>query len=271
MTTTVVPAVSQFLDQVGNPKTDVGKTFLDIKKAVASTFDGVRNFFALFGGGDAMKGFGNVAAAIVKMLPALLALKGIMMLSSAGSAITNLVRAVALIRGTGGGGGGGTTPIVATGGGKLSGLKSVGGKLLGSAGRGLVAGSVANALGADTQTTGRVALIAAGSKFGPVGVLAATILAAVNGDSALGKKSKAQMAAEAAMQKAAAAASAKGLYLKPLATGGFDSTNFANKTTTINVNIQPGTSGPETAKQLVKLLATFDKINGTHIVTKPGK
>ena len=271
LTTTVVPAVSQFLDQVGNPKTDVGKTFLDIKKAVASTFDGVRNFFALFGGGDAMKGFGNVAAAIVKMLPALLALKGIMLLSSAGSAITNLVKAVALIRGTGGGGGGGTTPIVATGGGKLSGLKSVGGKLLGSAGRGLVAGSVANALGADTQTTGRVALIAAGSKFGPVGVLAATILAAVNGDSALGKKSKAQMAAEAAMQKAAAAASAKGLYLKPLATGGFDSTNFANKTTTINVNIQPGTSGPETAKQLVKLLATFDKINGTHIVTKPGK
>jgi hypothetical protein len=55
-----------------------------------------------------------------------------------------------------------------------------------------------------------------------------------------------------------------------LPAGGFDANNFGNKTTTINVNIQPGTSGPETAKQLVKLLATFDKINGTHIVTKKG-
>ena len=232
LTTTVVPAVSQFLDQVGNPKTDVGKTFLDIKKAVASTFDGVRNFFALFGGGDAMKGFGNVAAAIVKMLPALLALKAIMFLSSAGSAIGNLVKAIALIRGTGGGGGGGTPPIVGT--------------------------------------TGKTASLA--KKLFTIPVLG-TVAAVVSIPGSTDQTLKQQFTAKqyAKMTKEAAAASAKGLYLKPVATGGFDSTNFANKTTTINVNIQPGTSGPETAKQLVKLLATFDKINGTNIVTKKGR
>jgi hypothetical protein len=83
MTKTVVPAVSQFLDQVGNPKTDVGKTFMDIKKAVAATFNGVRDFFALFGGGDAMKGFANIAGVIIRLLPALLALKSIMFRLSA--------------------------------------------------------------------------------------------------------------------------------------------------------------------------------------------
>jgi len=269
LTTTVVPAVSGFFDEVANPKTDVGKSFLDIKKAVAATFDGVRNFFALFGGGNAMKGFANVAQFIIKMLPALLALKGIMMLSAAGAAIGNLVKAVALIRGTGGGGG--TTPIVAGAGGKGAGLKSVGGKLLGAAGRGLIAGSVANAFGADAQTTGSVGLIAAGTKFGAPGTIGAAILSLLNGSTDLSKKSASQIAKEAKMQRDAAAASAQGLYLKPLPAGGFDANNFGNKTTTINVNIQPGTSGPETAKQLVKLLATFDKINGTNIVTKKGR
>ncbi|CAB5218575.1 hypothetical protein UFOVP219_35 [uncultured Caudovirales phage] len=96
----VVDQVGKFLDDLSNPKTDAGKTFIDIKNAVAETIDGVKNFFALFGGGDAMKGFANVATSLIKMLPALLALKGIMMLSSAGSAITNLAKAVALIRGT---------------------------------------------------------------------------------------------------------------------------------------------------------------------------
>jgi hypothetical protein len=102
VTETVVPAVKDFLDQVGNPKTDAGKTFYDIKKAVQDTFKSVSDFFALFGNGDAMKGFGNVASALVKMLPALLALKGIMVLASAGKTITNLVAAMTAIRGGGG-------------------------------------------------------------------------------------------------------------------------------------------------------------------------
>jgi hypothetical protein len=106
VTQTVVPAVKDFLDQVGNPKTDAGKTFTDIKKAVKDAFNGVRDFFALFGNGDAMKGFGNVAKSLVQALPALLALKGIMVLASAGKTITNLVSAMIAIRGGGGGGGG---------------------------------------------------------------------------------------------------------------------------------------------------------------------
>jgi hypothetical protein len=44
-----------------------------------------------------MKGFGNVASALVKALPALIALKGIMMLANAGKSIANLVKAMTLI------------------------------------------------------------------------------------------------------------------------------------------------------------------------------
>ena len=112
VTTNVVPAVKDFLDQVGNPKTDAGKTFTDIKKAVKDAFGSVRDFFALFGNGDAMKGFGNMVKALVSALPALLALKGIMVLASAGKTITNLIAAMTAIRG----GSGGSTPgIVPTG------------------------------------------------------------------------------------------------------------------------------------------------------------
>ena len=99
VTTNVVPAVKDFLDQVGNPKTDAGKTFTDIKKAVKDAFGSVRDFFALFGNGDAMKGFGNMVKALVSALPALLALKGIMVLASAGKAIKGLVSAMMLIQG----------------------------------------------------------------------------------------------------------------------------------------------------------------------------
>lgn len=99
LTTTVVPAVSKFLDDVANPKTDVGKTFLDIKNAVKSAFGQVKDFFALFGNGDAMKGFGVVASNLVAALPALIALKGILTLASAGKAIANLAKAVGLIQG----------------------------------------------------------------------------------------------------------------------------------------------------------------------------
>jgi len=97
-----IDQVGKFLDDVSNPKTEAGKTFLDIKKAVGETIQGVKDFFALFGNGDAMKGFANIATSLIKMLPALLALKGIMMLASGGKAIASLIRAMIAIRGGGG-------------------------------------------------------------------------------------------------------------------------------------------------------------------------
>jgi hypothetical protein len=93
----LIDVVGQFLDDLSNPKTEAGKMFLDIKDAVAQTFQGVKDFFALFGGGDAMKGFGVVVSELIKALPALLALKGIMMLASATTTITNLAKAIGLI------------------------------------------------------------------------------------------------------------------------------------------------------------------------------
>jgi hypothetical protein len=93
----IVETVGKFFEQLSNPKTKPGKMFVDIKNAVKSAFGYVKDFFALFGNGDAMKGFGNVAGALVKMLPALIALKGIMMLANAGKSIANLVKAMTLI------------------------------------------------------------------------------------------------------------------------------------------------------------------------------
>jgi hypothetical protein len=100
----LIEVVGKFFEDVANPKTDAGKTFLEIKDAVGQTIQGVKDFFALFGGGDAMKGFANIATALIKMLPALLALKGIMMLASAGKAIQSLVTAMMLIQGKNTGG-----------------------------------------------------------------------------------------------------------------------------------------------------------------------
>jgi hypothetical protein len=97
----VVPNVKSFLQDVSNPDTEAGKTFLQIKTAVEQTYNGVKDFFALFGDGDAMKGFGNVATELVKALPALLALKGILMLASAGKSIANLAKAIGLMTGAG--------------------------------------------------------------------------------------------------------------------------------------------------------------------------
>lgn len=120
-----IDQVGKFLDDVSNPKTEAGKTFIDIKNAVAETIGGVKDFFALFGNGDAMKGFASIATSLIKMLPALLALKGIMMLASAGKAIQSLVTAITLIRGGG-------TDIVGGAGGKKGGPKLLGtGALLG--------------------------------------------------------------------------------------------------------------------------------------------
>jgi hypothetical protein len=100
----LIEVVGKFFEDVANPKTDAGKTFLEIKDAVGQTIQGVKDFFALFGGGDAIKGFANIATALIKMLPALLALKGIMMLASAGKAIQSLVTAMMLIQGKNTGG-----------------------------------------------------------------------------------------------------------------------------------------------------------------------
>jgi len=94
----VIPVVQQFVEDVSDPKTEAGKMFLNIKDAVQKTFQGVQDFFALFGDGDAMKGFSNVASSLIQALPALLALKGILMLASAGKAISNLAQAVGLIQ-----------------------------------------------------------------------------------------------------------------------------------------------------------------------------
>jgi hypothetical protein len=97
----IVETVGKFLTDLANPKTEPGKMFLQIKDAVKQTFQGVKDFFALFGNGDAMKGFANVASALVTMLPALLAIKGIMFLASAANSIKNLAIAIGLIQGKG--------------------------------------------------------------------------------------------------------------------------------------------------------------------------
>ena len=94
-----IDQVGKLLDDVSNPKTEAGKTFLDIKKAVMETIGGVKDFFALFGNGDAMKGFANIATNLIKMLPALLALKGIMVLAQSATAIQNLIIAMMAIQG----------------------------------------------------------------------------------------------------------------------------------------------------------------------------
>jgi hypothetical protein len=127
----IVETVGKFFTDLSNPKTDAGKMFTDIKNAVKSAFGYVKDFFALFGDGDAMKGFANVAGALVKMLPALIAFKGIMLLASGGKAIAGLVAAIGALRGvpttgipTGGGGGGlGVPAVVGAGGAAQTGLK----------------------------------------------------------------------------------------------------------------------------------------------------
>jgi hypothetical protein len=114
----VVDQVGKFLDDMSNPKTDAGKMFTDIKNAVADAFGQVKNFFALFGNGDAVKGFANIAGSLVKMLPALIAFKAIMVLSSAGKSLVGLVTAIQALRGTGGVGGGGGANVIPGGKGK---------------------------------------------------------------------------------------------------------------------------------------------------------
>ena len=97
-----IDQVGKFLEDVSNPKTEAGKTFIQVKDAISQAVTAVKEFFAFFGDGDAVKGFGNVMSSLLSALPALLALKGIMMLASAGKSIANLAKAIALMTGAGG-------------------------------------------------------------------------------------------------------------------------------------------------------------------------
>jgi hypothetical protein len=94
-----IDQVGMFLEDVSNPKTEAGKTFIQVKDAINSTIEAVKTFFGFFGDGDAVKGFANIASALVKALPALIALKGIMMLAAGGKAISSLVTAMSIIAG----------------------------------------------------------------------------------------------------------------------------------------------------------------------------
>jgi len=94
-----IDQVGKFLEDVSNPKTEAGQMFIQVKDAVEQTIGAVKTFFGFFGDGDAVKGFANVASALVKALPALIALKGIMTLASGGKAIASLVSAITLIQG----------------------------------------------------------------------------------------------------------------------------------------------------------------------------
>jgi hypothetical protein len=95
----LIEVVGKFFDDLANPKSDAGKTFEDIKKAVGEVIGAVKEFFGYFGNGDAMKGFANIASSLIKMLPALIALKAIMTLASTGKAIQNLIIAMTAIQG----------------------------------------------------------------------------------------------------------------------------------------------------------------------------
>jgi len=114
----VVDQVGAFFDSLNDPKSDAGKMFTDIKNAVKDAFGQVRDFFALFGNGDAVKGFGQIAGFLVKMMPALIALKAIMVLSATGKSLVGLVAAIQALRGTGGVGGNGGANIIPGGKGK---------------------------------------------------------------------------------------------------------------------------------------------------------
>jgi len=92
-----IEVVGKFFDDLANPKSDAGKTFDDIKDAIGGVIDSVKTFFGFFGNGDAIEGFKNVATGLINALPALLALKGIMMLANSGKAIANLITAMTAI------------------------------------------------------------------------------------------------------------------------------------------------------------------------------
>jgi hypothetical protein len=94
-----IDQVGKFLEDVSNPKTEAGQTFIQVKDAISQAVTAVKEFFAFFGDGNAVKGFANIASSLVQALPALLALKAIMTLASGGKAIASLVTAMSIIAG----------------------------------------------------------------------------------------------------------------------------------------------------------------------------
>jgi hypothetical protein len=92
-----IDQVGQFLEDVSDPDTEAGQMFIQVKDAINQTISAVKTFFGYFGDGNATKGFANVASSLVTALPALLALKGIMTLASAGKSIANLTKALGLL------------------------------------------------------------------------------------------------------------------------------------------------------------------------------
>jgi hypothetical protein len=96
----VLPKVSKFLDDIQNPDTDIGKAWVDLKTTIDGIVTGFKDFFAQFSENkDATEGLINVMNSILGALPALLALKGIFMLASAGKSIANLAKAIGLMTG----------------------------------------------------------------------------------------------------------------------------------------------------------------------------
>ena len=111
----VLPRVSKFLDDIQNPKTEIGQAWVDLQATIGGLVETFADFFRQFSeNGDALEGLINAMNSILKALPALLAIKGIMMLASAGKAISGLASAL-----TGSATGGGTA--VAGGAGKAKG------------------------------------------------------------------------------------------------------------------------------------------------------
>ena len=97
----VLPKVSQFLDDIQNPKTDIGKAWVDLKTTIDGIITGFKDFFAQFSENkDATEGLINVMNSILGALPALLALKGIFALASAGASLKNLALAIGLLKGS---------------------------------------------------------------------------------------------------------------------------------------------------------------------------
>lgn len=97
----VLPKVSKFLDDIQNPKTDIGKAWVDLKTTIDGIITGFKDFFAQFSENkDATEGLINVMNSILGALPALLALKGIFALASAGASLKNLALAIGLLKGS---------------------------------------------------------------------------------------------------------------------------------------------------------------------------
>lgn len=158
----LIDQVGKFLDDMKDPKTEAGKMFTNIKDAAKNAFNGVKDFFALFGGGDAMKGFVNIAKGLAIALPALIALKGIMLLASAGKSLANLVAAISALRGVPGAG----VPAVTTA----------------AAGEGVLAGAAGEtaATVAGASLAGTVALAGGAFAVGAAGLMIGAGLANAN-------------------------------------------------------------------------------------------